>query len=84
MRPRAERRLIRMSAAWLLLTSLSACGGDPPIPTADTSCERFRAIYFSDAQIKAVEGNYDLWESAVDMIVAHNVAYEKHCLEEKK
>lgn len=77
---RAAPILTVLCVACLLPTSLTACGDKPPpVVSADTSCDRFAHISFDDRQIEAVKGNWDLWESAVDQIVAHNVEYDKRC-----
>jgi len=74
-----------LCAGWLLLTNLTACADDKPPPlTIDTSCDRFAHISFTEAQIKAVESNYDLWESAVDQVVSHNIEFDKRCKENPK
>jgi len=59
---------------------LSACSPPLPIVSADTSCERFRHISATDAQIKVFADNWDVMESYADQIVAFNIEYDKHCL----
>jgi hypothetical protein len=71
-------------ASLLLLTSVAGCSGSPPVPTADTSCERFRMIVATPKQADYLEADYDLMESYIDQMVAHNIEYAKHCLKEEK
>ena len=59
---------------------LSACGGNPPIISGDTSCERFRHISATPAQIKVYEDNWEVMESYADQVVQHNLEYDRHCL----
>ena len=63
---------------------LSACADKPPIVSADTSCERFRHISATDAQIKVFADNWDVMESYADQIVSHNVEYDAQCLKVEK
>ena len=74
---------IRTTAAVAILL-LSACADKPPIVSADTSCERFRHISATDAQIKVFADNWDVMESYADQIVSHNVEYEAQCLKVEK
>lgn len=59
---------------------LSACSPPPPIVSADTSCERFRHISATDAQIKVFSDNWEVMESYADQIVSHNVEFDKRCM----
>lgn len=68
----------------VLAASMAACSPPPPIVSADTSCERFRHISATDAQIRIFADNWAEMESYADQVVAHNVEYDKHCLQEPK
>lgn len=48
--------------------------------TADTSCERFRHVSASAAQVAAMKADWGLWETYAVQIAQHNVEYDKHCL----
>ena len=80
-RTRGRGYLYATAAALLLLT---ACADKPPIVSADTSCERFRHISATDAQIKVFADNWEVMESYADQAVAHNIAYDGHCLKVEK
>lgn len=68
------------AAAALTILLLSACAPQLPPVSADTSCERFRHISATDAQIKVFADNWEVMESYADSVVAHNIEYDKHCL----
>jgi hypothetical protein len=70
---------IRTTAAVAILL-LSACGSNPPVISGDTSCERFRHISATPAQIKVFADNWEVMETYADQIVSHNVEYDAHCL----
>lgn len=70
------------TAAVILL--LAGCADKPPIISADTSCERFRHISATDAQIKVFADNWEVMESYADQIVAFNIEYDRHCIGEVK
>jgi hypothetical protein len=55
-----------------------------PPPSADTSCERFRHISATPAQIKVYQDNWEVMESYADQILSHNIEYDGHCLKEGK
>lgn len=79
--------IVRASILMLMLAvaaSVAACSSPPPIVSADTSCERFRHISATDAQIRIFADNWAEMESYADQVVAHNVEYDKHCLQEPK
>lgn len=59
---------------------LSACSSNPPIISGDTSCERFRHISATPAQIRVFADNWEVMEPYADQIVSHNVTYDGHCL----
>lgn len=67
-----------VAAAAILL--LSACSSNPPIISGDTSCERFRHISATPAQIKVYQDNWEVMESYADQVVSHNLEYDKSCL----
>lgn len=73
-----------LCAAWLLLTSLTACGEPEPLRTTDTSCDRFAHISATEMQIKVFADNWDVMESYADQIVAHNIEFDKTCLEKQQ
>lgn len=79
MQRKAAQRLTTLFVGWLLLTSATSCA-DPPVPSADTSCERFRHISATDKQIDVLMGDEDFWGSYTDQIVSHNIEYDKACL----
>lgn len=62
-----------------LTACASASPPPPPIVTADTSCDRFKHISATEAQIAAIKANWSLWESYARQIAAHNDAYDKRC-----
>jgi formylmethanofuran dehydrogenase subunit A len=72
------------AAAALLYTLLAACAPPPLIISADTSCERFRHISATPAQIKVFSDNWEVMESYADAVVAHNITYDEHCLKVEK
>ena len=47
--------------------------------SGDLSCDRFRHISATQAQIDLIKANYDLMESWVDQIAAHNASYDDAC-----
>lgn len=67
-------------AAAIAILLLAGCADKPPIISADTSCERFRHISATDAQIKVFADNWEVMESYADSVVAHNIEYDKKCL----
>jgi hypothetical protein len=77
-RPAGWRPAHALTSAFLLL--LSACGSNPPAISGDTSCERFRHISATPAQIKVFADNWEVMEPYADQIVSHNVTYDGHCL----
>lgn len=80
-RPSLGPRPIALCASLLLLTSLSGCGrAEPPVVTADTSCESFRHISATDAQIGVFRDNWSVMETYADQIIAHNMEYDRKCL----
>jgi hypothetical protein len=64
----------------LVLTLLAACSQSPPVISGDTSCERFRHISATPAQIKVFADNWEVMETYADQLVQHNLEYDKHCL----
>jgi hypothetical protein len=74
-----EIRAFSIAAAVAILL-LSACGSNPPIISGDTSCERFRHISATPAQIKVFADNWEVMETYADQIVSHNLEYDRHCL----
>lgn len=68
------------AAAALIFVLLSACADKPPIVSADTSCERFRHISATPAQIKVYQDNWEVMESYADQVLAHNIEYDGKCL----
>lgn len=68
------------AAAAVAFLALVACADKPPMPTADTSCERFRYVSANDAQIRVFEQNWDVMESYADQVIANNIEYQRHCL----
>jgi hypothetical protein len=80
---RAGRAIWRTSfraAAAVAILLLSACGSNPAVISGDTSCERFRHISATPAQIKVFADNWEVMEPYADQIVSHNVTYDGHCL----
>jgi hypothetical protein len=73
-------RGVSCTAAAVALLLLSACSSNPPIISGDTSCERFRHISATPAQIKVFADNWEVMEPYADQIVSHNVEYDAHCL----
>src|SRR5687768_3466764 len=71
-------RLVAGPAVAILL--LSACSSNPPIISGDTSCERFRHISATPAQIKVFADNWEVMETYADQLVSHNLEYDRHCL----
>lgn len=70
-----------LCAASLLLISATSCSKpEPPVVSGDLSCERFRHISATPAQINVLVGDEDLWGSYTDQIVAHNIEYDKACV----
>lgn len=67
-------------AAAIAILLLAGCADKPPIISADTSCERFRHISATDAQIKVFADNWEVMESYADQVVAFNIEYDKRCL----
>lgn len=67
-------------ASSLLLTSLTGCEPAPLHVSADVSCELFRQIRADAKQKKVYSDNWEVMESHADQLVAHNDAYECHCL----
>jgi hypothetical protein len=64
---------------------LSGCADDrAPVTVVDTSCDRFRHISANDAQIEVFKSNWDVMESYADQVVAHNIEFDKSCLEKGK
>lgn len=78
------RPLVGRTLACPAILLLAACSDKPPMPSADTSCERFRHISATDAQIKVFADNWDVMESLADQLVEHNDQYDGHCLKEGK
>ena len=79
-RLRAVRRPTTLLAACLLIASLTGCADKPPpVVSGDLSCDRFRHISATQAQIDLIRVNYDLMESWVDQVVAHNATYDAAC-----
>jgi hypothetical protein len=76
--PLALSRLHVAAAVAILL--LSACSSNQPIISGDTSCERFRHISATPAQIKVFADNWEVMEPYADQIVSHNLEYDRHCL----
>jgi hypothetical protein len=76
---RGSKPYIPVAAAVAILL-LSACGSNPPAISGDTSCERFRHISATPAQIKVFADNWEVMEAYADQIVSHNVEYDAHCL----
>jgi hypothetical protein len=76
----AEVKRAFATASTVAILLLSACGGNPPIISADTSCERFRHISATPAQIKVYQDNWEVMETYADQIVSHNLEYDRHCL----
>jgi hypothetical protein len=74
------RPLVGMCLAYPVILLLSACGSNPPIISGDTSCERFRHISATPAQIKVYQDNWEVMETYADQIVSHNLEYDRHCL----
>jgi hypothetical protein len=82
-RVQRTRRFVlpRLKLAMLLVfTTVSACSPPPPIISGDTSCERFRHISATPAQIKVFSDNWEVMETYADQIVSHNLEYDRHCL----
>jgi hypothetical protein len=80
----SEQWPLRAATAALILIFLSACADKPPIVSADTSCERFRHISATPAQIKVFADNWEVMETYADQIVAFNIEYDRHCVGEAK
>ena len=82
-RPRgAGRRLTSRCASCLLLAFSTSCAS-PPVVSGDLSCERFRHISATPFQIEIIARNYDAMETWVEAIAAHNIEYDKWCLDAK-
>ncbi len=79
-RDRTPGRTNLFSAAAIAILSLGACAPQLPPVSADTSCERFRHISATDAQIKVFSDNWEIMETYADQIVAQNIEYDKTCL----
>jgi hypothetical protein len=71
--------LSRVLASGAILL-LSACSSNPAVISGDTSCERFRHISATPAQIKVFADNWEVMETYADQLVQHNLEYDKHCL----
>lgn len=68
------------SGLMVAILILGACGSNPPAISGDTSCERFRHISATPAQIKVFADNWEVMETYADAIVSHNIEYDRHCL----
>ncbi len=79
LRQRSKCKALMAQAAVAILL-LSACSSNPPIISGDTSCERFRHISATPAQIKVYQDNWEVMESHADQLVSHNISYDSHCL----
>jgi hypothetical protein len=75
------RPLVGRALAYPAILLVLGCSDKPPIVSADTSCERFRHISATEAQIKAIKENWEFWESYVDQIVEHNDQYDRQCID---
>jgi hypothetical protein len=80
----AEVKRAFATASTVAILLLSACSSNPPIISADTSCERFRHISATPAQIKVFADNWEVMETYADQIVAFNIEYDRHCVGEAK
>ena len=61
------------------MANLTACDKAPPVVSGDLSCDRFRHISATSAQIDLIRANFDLMESWVDQVVSHNETYDAAC-----
>lgn len=78
------RSLSKKFALCLLMSSVGGCINDhPPVVTGDLSCERFRHISASDAQITVFVSDLPFWKSYIDQVAAHNTEYDKACQKTK-
>ncbi len=85
-RPRrhgAGRRPTIRSASCLLLLFSTSCAS-PPVVSGDLSCERFRHISATPFQIDIISKNYEALETFAEQVAAHNVEYDRACLEPEK
>ena len=81
--PKAALRLTTLCAGLILLQSLTACADKPPpVVSGDLSCDRFRHISATQAQIDVIAANFAVMESWVDQVVAHNDEFDKHCVKQ--
>jgi hypothetical protein len=78
--PKASSKRVSRAVTAVAILLLSACGSNPPIISGDTSCERFRHISATPAQIKVFADNWEVMETYADAVVAHNIEYDRHCL----
>lgn len=67
-----------------LASLLGACANRDPPQLIDTSCDRFAHISANDAQLEVFKANWDVMESYADQVVAHNIEYEKSCIQNTK
>jgi hypothetical protein len=70
----------RLGLIAVVFLTLAACGSNPPVISGDTSCERFRHISATPAQIKVFADNWEVMETYADSVVSHNIEYDRHCL----
>lgn len=70
-------------ASCLLLLFLTACGS-PPVVSGDLSCERFRHISATAAEIEIISKNYDVMEAWAIQVAEHNTEFDKDCLPKGK
>jgi hypothetical protein len=75
-----SRRVSFHAAVAVAFLALAACSSNPPVISGDTSCERFRHISATPAQIKVFADNWEVMETYADQLVSHNLEYDRHCL----
>jgi hypothetical protein len=70
-----------MLATHAVLLLATACGDKiPPVISGDLSCDRFRHVSATEAQVDLISANWATMESLALQIAQHNTEYDKDCL----